>query len=148
MKIVVTSVLVDDQDKALRFYTEMLGFRPKEDVPLGEHRWLTVVSPLDPNGVELVLEPDAHPAAKPFKAALLADGIPFTSFGVNDVKAEHERLVSLGVRFTQPPVAMGPVTTAVFDDTSAISSRSHSGTDAARERRVIWTGSAAHKLGR
>lgn len=117
MKIVVTSVLVDDQDKALRFYTEILGFRPKEDVPLGEHRWLTVVSRLDPNSVELVLEPDAHPAAKPFKAALLADGIPYTSFGVDDVGAEHKRLVSLGVRFTQPPVAMGPVTTAVFDDT-------------------------------
>jgi catechol 2,3-dioxygenase-like lactoylglutathione lyase family enzyme len=117
MKIVVTSVLVDDQDKALRFYIEILGFRPKEDVPMGEHRWLTVVSPRDPNGVELVLEPDAHPAAKPFKAALLADGIPYTSFGVDDVGAEHERLVSLGVRFTQPPVAMGSVTTAVFDDT-------------------------------
>lgn len=117
MKIVVTSVLVDDQDKALRFYTEILGFRPKEDVPLGEHRWLTVVSRLDPNSVELVLEPDAHPAAKPFKAALLADGIPYTSFGVDDVGAEHKRLISLGVRFTQPPVAMGPVTTAVFDDT-------------------------------
>jgi catechol 2,3-dioxygenase-like lactoylglutathione lyase family enzyme len=84
---------------------------------MGEHRWLTVVSPLDPDGVELVLEPDAHPAAKPFKAALLADGIPYTSFGVEDVGAERERLVGLGVRFTQPPVAMGPVTTAVFDDT-------------------------------
>jgi catechol 2,3-dioxygenase-like lactoylglutathione lyase family enzyme len=117
MKIVVTSVLVDDQAKALRFYTEMLGFRPKEDVPLGEYRWLTVVSPLEANGVELLLEPDAHPAAKPFKAALVADGIPLTSFGVDDVKAEHKRLVGLGVRFTQPPVAMGPVTTAVFDDT-------------------------------
>jgi len=117
MKIVVTSVLVDDQEKALRFYTEKLGFRPKEDVPLGAHRWLTVVSPRDPDGVELVLEPDAHPAAKPFKKALLADGIPYTSFGVDDVAAEHARLVALGVRFTQPPVAMGPVTTAVLDDT-------------------------------
>jgi catechol 2,3-dioxygenase-like lactoylglutathione lyase family enzyme len=117
MKIVVTSVLVDDQAKALRFYTEILGFSPKEDVPLGEYRWLTVVSPHDRNGVELLLEPDAHPAARPFKDALVADGIPFTSFGVDDVKAEHERLVGLGVRFTQPPVAMGPVTTAVFDDT-------------------------------
>ena len=117
MKIVVTSVLVDDQEKALRFYTEILGFEPKEDVPLGEHRWLTVVSSREPNGVELVLEPDGHPAAKPFKAALVADGIPYTSFGVDDVGAEHERLVGLGVRFTQPPVAMGPVTTAVFDDT-------------------------------
>ncbi len=117
MKIVVTSVLVDDQAKALRFYTDVLGFQPKEDVPLGEHRWLTVVSPHAPDGVELVLEPDAHPAVKPFKEALVADGIPFTSFGVDDVKAEHARLVGLGVRFTQPPVAMGPVTTAVFDDT-------------------------------
>lgn len=117
MKIVVTSVLVDDQAKALRFYTDVLGFKPKEDVPLGEHRWLTVVSPHAPDGVELVLEPDAHPAAKPFKDALVADGIPFTSFGVDDVAAEHARLTGLGVRFTQPPVAMGPVTTAVFDDT-------------------------------
>lgn len=117
MKIVVTSVLVDDQAKALRFYTDVLGFQPKEDVPLGEHRWLTVVSPHAPDGVELVLEPDAHPAVKPFKEALVADGIPFTSFGVDNVKAEHARLVGLGVRFTQPPVAMGPVTTAVFDDT-------------------------------
>lgn len=117
MKIVVTSVLVDDQAKALRFYTDVLGFQPKEDVPLGEHRWLTVVSPHAPDGVELVLEPDAHPAVKPFKEALVADGIPFTSFGVDDVAAEHARLVGLGVRFTQPPVAMGPVTTAVFDDT-------------------------------
>lgn len=117
MKIVLTSVLVDDQQKALRFYTEVLGFSLKEDVPLGEHRWLTVVSPLDPDGVQLVLEPDVHPATKPFKAALSADGIPFTSFAVDDVAAEHERLVGLGVRFTQPPVVMGPVTTAVFDDT-------------------------------
>lgn len=117
MKIVLTSVLVDDQDKALRFYRDILGFRPKHDIPMGEHRWLTLVSPDDPDGVELVLEPDAHPAAKPFKAALVADGIPATSFGVKDVRAEHERLSALGVSFTQPPVPMGPVTTAVFDDT-------------------------------
>jgi hypothetical protein len=84
---------------------------------MGEHRWLTVVSPEAPNGVELVLEPDAHPAARPFKAALVADGIPFTSFAVADVRAEHERLSALGVVFTQPPTEMGPVTTAVFDDT-------------------------------
>jgi catechol 2,3-dioxygenase-like lactoylglutathione lyase family enzyme len=117
MKIVVTSVLVDDQDKALRFYTDVLGFEKKQDVPLGEFRWLTVVSPQDPNGTELLLEPDAHPAAKPFKEALVEDGIPFTSFGVDDVKADFERLSGRGVRFTQPPTAMGPVTTAVFDDT-------------------------------
>jgi len=117
MKIVVTSVLVDDQDKALRFYTDVLGFEKKHDVPLGEFRWLTVVSPQDPNGTELLLEPDAHPAAKPFKNALVEDGIPYTSFGVDDVKADFERLSDRGVRFTQPPIEMGPVTTAVFDDT-------------------------------
>jgi catechol 2,3-dioxygenase-like lactoylglutathione lyase family enzyme len=117
MKIVVTSVLVDDQEKALRFYTEVLGFEKKQDVPLGEFRWLTVVSPQDPSGTELLLEPDAHPAAKPFKKALVADGIPYTSFGVDDVEADFERLSGRGVRFTQPPTEMGPVTTAVFDDT-------------------------------
>ena len=117
MKIVVTSVLVDDQDKALKFYTDVLGFEKKHDVPLGEFRWLTVVSPQDPGGTELLLEPDAHPAAKPFKEALVEDGIPYTSFGVDDVKADFERLSGRGVRFIQPPTEMGPVTTAVFDDT-------------------------------
>ena len=117
MKIVVTSVLVDDQDKALRFYTDVLGFEKKQDVPLGEFRWLTVVSPQDPNGTELLLEPDAHPAARPFKEALVNDGIPYASFGVDDVEADFERLSARGVRFTQPPTQMGPVTTAVFDDT-------------------------------
>ncbi len=117
MKIVVTSVLVNDQAKALRFYTDILGFVKKTDIPMGAARWLTVVAPGDENGVELLLEPDAHPAAGPFKRALVADGIPFTSFGVDDVHAEYERLRSAGVRFTQPPVEMGPVTTAVLDDT-------------------------------
>jgi catechol 2,3-dioxygenase-like lactoylglutathione lyase family enzyme len=117
MRIVVTSVLVDDQDKALRFYTDVLGFVKKTEVPLGEARWLTVVSREDPDGVELLLEPDGHPAAKPFKRALVEDGIPFASFGVNDVNAEYKRLVRAGVRFTQPPVDLGPVATAVFDDT-------------------------------
>ena len=117
MRINLTSVLVDDQDKALRFYTEVLGFVKKTEVPLGEHRWLTVVSPQDPDGVELVLEPGDHPAVGPFKAALVADGIPFTSFAVDDVQAEYERLTALGVTFTQPPTPMGPVTTAVLDDT-------------------------------
>jgi catechol 2,3-dioxygenase-like lactoylglutathione lyase family enzyme len=117
VRIVVTSVLVDDQDKALRFYTEVLGFIKKYDVPLREARWLTVVSPENPDGVELVLEPDGHPAAGPFKRALVEDGIPFTSFDVKDVNAEYKRLVGAGVRFTQPPVEMGPVITAVFDDT-------------------------------
>jgi catechol 2,3-dioxygenase-like lactoylglutathione lyase family enzyme len=117
MKINLTSVLVDDQDKALRFYTDVLGFEKKTEVPMGEHRWLTVVSPEDPDGVELVLEPDEHPAARPFKQALLADGIPFTSFAVADVIAETQRLRALGVYFTQEPAQMGPVTTAVLDDT-------------------------------
>jgi catechol 2,3-dioxygenase-like lactoylglutathione lyase family enzyme len=117
MKIVLTSVLVDDQDKALSFYTDILGFAKKTEVPMGEHRWLTVVSPDAPDGPELVLEPDGHPAAGPFKRALVEDGIPFTSFAVDDVKIEYERLRAAGVRFTQPPVAMGPVTTAVLDDT-------------------------------
>jgi catechol 2,3-dioxygenase-like lactoylglutathione lyase family enzyme len=117
VRITVTSVLVDDQEKALRFYTDTLGFVKKADVPMGEHRWLTVVSPEQADGVELLLEPDSHPAARPFKDALVADGIPFTSFAVNDAQAEFERLSGLGVTFTQPPAPMGPVTTAVFDDT-------------------------------
>jgi catechol 2,3-dioxygenase-like lactoylglutathione lyase family enzyme len=117
MRIHLTSVLVDDQDRALRFYTEVLGFTRKHDVPMGEHRWITVVSPEAPDGTELVLEPDAHPAAKPFKDALVADGIPFTAFAVDDVQSEFDRLSALGVRFTQEPTSMGPVTTAVFDDT-------------------------------
>jgi catechol 2,3-dioxygenase-like lactoylglutathione lyase family enzyme len=117
MRIVVTSVLVDDQEKALRFYTRVLGFVKKQDVPMGESRWLTVVSPSAPDGVELLLEPDRHPAAGPFKKALVKDGIPFTSFAVDDVRAEHARLSAAGVRFTQPPVDLGPVVTAVLDDT-------------------------------
>jgi len=117
MKINLTSVLVDDQAKALEFYTEVLGFEKKNDIPLGEHRWLTVVSPEDPDGPELLLEPDEHPAARPFKEALVADGIPFTSFAVDDVHGQFERLASQGVRFTQEPTQMGPVTTAVLDDT-------------------------------
>ena len=117
MKITLSSVLVDNQKKALAFYTDMLGFQEKTNVPTGERSWLTVVSPDDPNGVELVLEPDAHPAAKPFKDALVADGIPYTSFAVNDVHAEYQRLSSQGVVFTQAPLTMGRVTTAVFDDT-------------------------------
>jgi catechol 2,3-dioxygenase-like lactoylglutathione lyase family enzyme len=117
MRIVVTSVFVDDQDKALRFYTDVLGFVKKTEIPLGEARWLTVVAKDDPEGTELLLEPDRHPAVEPFKRALVEDGIPFTSFAVADVHAEYERLRSRGVRFTQPPVDMGPVTTAVLDDT-------------------------------
>jgi catechol 2,3-dioxygenase-like lactoylglutathione lyase family enzyme len=129
MRINLTSVLVDDQDKALRFYTEVLGFVKKTEIPMGEARWLTVVSPESPDGVELVLEPDGHPAVRPFKTALVEDGIPFTSFAVDDVHAETERLKGLGVRFTQEPLAMGPVTTAVFDDTcgNLIQIASHEG---------------------
>ncbi|MEU4538289.1 VOC family protein [Streptosporangium sp. NPDC023825] len=117
MKIHLSSVFVDDQDKALRFYTDVLGFVKKTEVPLGEHRWLTVVSPDDPDGTELLLEPDEHPAVKPYKTALVEDGIPATAFAVDDVHAEFGRLRELGVRFTQEPLEMGPVTTAVLDDT-------------------------------
>lgn len=117
MKIVVSSIFVDDQDKALTFYTTKLGFVKKAVIPLGAARWLTVVAPDAPDGTELVLEPDSHPAVGPFKRALMQDGIPFTSFAVDDIRAEYERLRSAGVQFTQPPVEMGPVTTAVLDDT-------------------------------
>ena len=117
MKIAMTSIHVDDQEKALRFYTDVLGFVTKHDVPLGEHRWITVVSPQAPDGVELVLEPNGHPAVRPYTEALVADGIPFTAFAVDDVQAEYQRLTALGVTFTQPPMTMGPATTAVLDDT-------------------------------
>jgi predicted enzyme related to lactoylglutathione lyase len=117
MKIIVTSVFVDDQEKALRFYTQVLGFQKKQDIPVGAHRWLTVVSPQDVNGVELLLEPDVHPAAKTFKTALAKDGIPCTMFGVDDVAQEHARLTAAGVVFTQPPTDMGTVVTAVLEDT-------------------------------
>ena len=108
MKIKLTSVYVDDQERALRFYTDLLGFVVKHDIPLGEARWLTVVSPD---------EPDGHPAVRPFKDALVADGIPFTSFAVDAVAREFERLRTAGVRFVQEPLEMGPATTAVLDDT-------------------------------
>ncbi|WP_168625693.1 MULTISPECIES: VOC family protein [unclassified Cryobacterium] len=116
-RINVTSVFVDDQAKALAFYTEKLGFLPKTDVPVGEHRWLTVVGADAPDGVELLLEPDEHPAAKAYMRALVEDGIPATSFAVDDVVAAHRELEAQGVRFTQPPTPMGPVVTAVLDDT-------------------------------
>lgn len=117
MRIVVSSIFVEDQEQALSFYTNMLGFVKKADIPLEAARWLTVVAPDDRDGVELLLEPDSRPATRPFKRALVDDGIPFTSFAVLDVHAEYERLRGLGVKFTQPPVSMGPVTTAVLDDT-------------------------------
>ncbi|MGY1807064.1 VOC family protein [Blastococcus sp. SYSU D00669] len=117
IRINVASVFVDDQAKALAFYTEKLGFVKKTDVPAGDYRWLTVVSPAAPDGVELLLEPDGHPAARPFKEALVADGIPFTQFAVDDVHAEVERLKGLGVEFTQEATDLGPVVVAVLDDT-------------------------------
>ncbi|WP_060481274.1 VOC family protein [Pseudomonas sp. NBRC 111119] len=117
MKIMVTSILVDDQAKALAFYHYVLGFEPKHDTPMGRHRWLTLTSPNDPNGVELLLEPDAHPAAKVYKAALKHDGIPAASFGVRDLQAEYTRLCAAGVQFTQPPSEADAALTAVFDDT-------------------------------
>ena len=117
-RITLTSVFVDDQEAALRFYVDVLGFAPKEDVPLGEGmRWLTVVGPDEPDGVELVLQPSDHPAVGPFRDALVADGIPAASFGVDDVRAEFDRLAAAGVRFTQEPVTFGNVTMAVLDDT-------------------------------
>ncbi|MET9759133.1 VOC family protein [Streptomyces sp. NPDC006372] len=117
MRIHITSVFVDDQEKARRFYTDVLGFVKKHDVPVGTDRWLTVVSPEDPEGTELLLEPSGHPAVQPYKTALVQDGIPAASFAVDDVRAEFERLRGLGVRFTQEPVEMGPITSAVLDDT-------------------------------
>ena len=117
MRIYVSSVFVDDQAKALAFYTDTLGFVKKTDMPAGEARWLTVVSPEAPDGVELLLEPNAHPAAQAYQQALVADGIPATSFAVDDVQAEFDRLSAAGVTFVQPPTEMGPVTTAVLDDT-------------------------------
>lgn len=117
MRIYVTSVYVDDQAKALDFYTNKLGFVLKRDIPIGEHRWLTVTGRDDPDGTELLLEPSGHPAAGPFKAALKADGIPLTSFQVDDLDAEHRRLTGLGVAFTQAPMQAGPVRMAVLDDT-------------------------------
>lgn len=111
------SVLVNDQDKAHRFYTDVLGFVTKNDIDMGEAKWITVVSADDPDGPELLLEPDEHPACEPFKSALMKDGIPFTSFDVDDVQKEFVRLSGLGVEFTQTPTEMGPVLTAVFNDT-------------------------------
>ncbi|MFC8373752.1 VOC family protein [Streptomyces sp. NPDC057239] len=117
MRIHLTSVFVDDQEKALRFYTDVLGFVKKNDVPMGADRWLTVVSPENPDGTELLLEPSGHPAVQPYRTALVQDGIPAAAFAVDDVRAEFDRLRGLGVRFTQEPLEMGPVTTAVLDDT-------------------------------
>jgi len=117
MKINLSSVYVDDQGKALKFYTEVLGFVKKADIPVGEFRWLTVVSPEEPEGTELLLEPSDNPATKTFKKSLYEQGIPLTSFAVEDIQEEYERLRGLDVNFTMKPTKMGPVTVAVFDDT-------------------------------
>ena len=119
MKIKLTSVPIDDYDKALKFYTDVLGFLKKRDIPLGEGaRWITVVSPDEPDGTELLLEPNAgYPAMQALKDSLMKDGIPYTAFQVNDIQEEYERMKSLGVQFTMEPTNMGMTTAAVFDDT-------------------------------
>lgn len=117
MKIKLNSVLVDDQDKALQFYTGTLGFVKKMDVPVGEFKWLTVVSPEEPDGTQLLLEPDENPAAKTFKKALFEQGIPLTAFAVDDIDGEYARLKKLGVEFSMEPTNMGSTTVAIFNDT-------------------------------
>ncbi|MDK8643615.1 VOC family protein [Niallia taxi] len=117
MKIIVTSIFVQDQDKALEFYSETLGFVKKHDVPAGEFRWITLVSPEDKEGTELLLEPNNHPAAKEYQKKLFDAGIPVTMFGVADISKEYDRLLENGVKFTMEPTKMGEVTIAVFDDT-------------------------------
>jgi glyoxylase I family protein len=117
MKIKLTSIMVDNQDKAEKFYTHVLGFRKKSDFPVGEYRWLTVVSPEGPDDLELTLEPNANPAAKVFQEAMFAQGIPLAAFEVTDIAAEYARLRGRGVAFTSEPAKMGPVTIAVFADT-------------------------------
>ncbi|KYF78870.1 glyoxalase [Sorangium cellulosum] len=117
MKIKLNSIMVEDQDRALKFYTEVLGFKKKNDLPVGEYRWITVVSPEGTDDVELVLEPNANPAAKTFQQAMFAQGIPLTAFEVTDLRAEFARLKERQVAFTQEPTPMGPVMIAVFSDT-------------------------------
>lgn len=117
MRINLTSIYVDDQRAALAFYVDVLGFTKRRDVPLGEDSWLTVVSPEAPDGPELLLEPANHPAVKPYRDALVEDGIPLAQFAVEDVEAEHARLTALGVTFTQPPTDIGVAVVAVLDDT-------------------------------
>jgi predicted enzyme related to lactoylglutathione lyase len=117
MKIQLNSVLVDDQDKALKFYTEVLGFVKSKDIPVGKFKWLTVVSPEGPDDVELLLEPNENPAAKTFQQTIHQQGIPLTAFAVDDIKNEFERMKKLGVQFKTEPTNVGPATIAVFDDT-------------------------------
>src|SRR5512145_1621793 len=117
MKIKLTSIMVDDQAKALRFYSEVLGFRMKHDIPVGEYRWITVFSPEGPDDLELALEPNANPAGKAFQKAMFDQGIPIAAFEVSDLAAEFTRLRKHGVAFTKEPTRAGPVTIAVFADT-------------------------------
>ena len=117
MNITITSIFVDDQESALAFYTDVLGFEVRHNVPMGEHAWITVVSPSFPDGPELLLEPSSHPAVAPYRNALKQDGIPLAQFGVDDVKVEYERLTAKGVTFTQPPTDLGEYAIAIFDDT-------------------------------
>ena len=117
MKIKLTSVFVDDQDKALKFYTEILGFEKKEDIPVGEFKWLTVVSPEEREGTELLLEPDDNPAAQTFNKSIYEQGIAAAAFVVDDIQDEYERLIGLGVKFKLEPTDMGSSTIALFDDT-------------------------------
>lgn len=117
MKIIVTSIFVEDQDRALEFYSETLGFVKKHDVPTGEFRWIALVSAEDQKGTELLIEPNNHPAAKEYQKKLFSEGIPVTMFGVADIHAEHKRLMEKGVQFTMEPTKMGEFTIAVFDDT-------------------------------
>jgi len=119
MKIKLSSVSIDNYDKALKFYTEVLGFVTKRDIPLGDGaRWITVVSPEEPNGTELLLEPNAeYPAMKALKESLMKDGIPFTAFEVSDIQKEYERMKKLGVEFSMEPTNMGMTTVAIFNDT-------------------------------
>jgi catechol 2,3-dioxygenase-like lactoylglutathione lyase family enzyme len=117
VKIRLTSIYVDDQRAALAFYTGVLGFSKHHDIPIGDDSWLTVVSPEAPDGPELLLEPSGHPAVRPYRDALVEDGIPLAQFAVDDVEAEYARLTGHGVTFTQPPTDIGPAVVAVFDDT-------------------------------
>jgi len=117
MRIKLTSIMVDDQDKGLKFYTDVLGFKKKHDVPVGEYRWITVVSPEGPGDLELALEPNANPAGKAFQDSMFAQGIPLAAFEVSDIGQEYARLTAKGVAFTRQPMKAGPVTIAIFADT-------------------------------
>jgi catechol 2,3-dioxygenase-like lactoylglutathione lyase family enzyme len=117
MRIKLTSIMVDDQDKALSFYTDVLGFKKKSDFPVGQYRWITVISPEGPDDLELALEPNANPAGKAFQDAMFSQGIPITAFEVSDIDGEFARLTAKGVAFTQKPAAAGAVSVAVFADT-------------------------------